>query len=318
MVPMKKFCFYPPMLLWQSDSVKKAVIAPLPLSNRHRSERGSVRTIVLVLVCFCVGAATSALWLHRPAKITNETPELVLSQSTRTLLEHLNAPVELHFYSLLDPDSPAALRDYSGRVQQLLKAYELTAAGKIVVSKPANADPESALAEGIRGFDLDKGQGCYLGLAVSCAGKKEVLPQLYPAWEAALEPDVSRAIERVSAKSIPQTTTIAKDPTYAGAIEQLKILIPNFDSISLEEALQVSRTQSIEALSSATVPMNSLVKEAQEELLKAQTQGSAADRDAAAKKLQTIQARESQVVKEIAGQSQARIELIKKLKSAGN
>ena len=66
------------------------------------------------------------------------------------------------------------------------------------------------MAEGIKGFDLDKGRGCYLGLAVSSVGKKEVLPQLYPAWEAALEPDVSRAIERVSMKSAPPLTTPTK------------------------------------------------------------------------------------------------------------
>ena len=98
----------------------------------------------------------------------------------------------------------------------------------------------------------------------------------------------------------------------------MKTFIPNLDSISLEEALQLERTQSMAALRSATIPLNSAVKEAQEELLKAQTQGSPADRDAAANKLQTIQAKESEVVKEIAAQSQARIELIKKLKPAGN
>ena len=40
-------------------------------------------------------------------------------------LSHLNAPVEIRFYSVLPPDSASeALRDFSGRVDQLLSEFQ--------------------------------------------------------------------------------------------------------------------------------------------------------------------------------------------------
>jgi hypothetical protein len=198
----------------------------------------------------------------------------------------------------------------------LLKAYELTSAGKVVVSKPVNADPESALAEGIRGFDLDKGQGCYLGLALSSGGKKEVLAQLSPAWEQGLEADLSRAIERVSAKVSPTASPIRNQNGSLVAVEDLRTRIPNFDSLSLEDALRTSRTQAIEEFNAAATRMNQLVQEAQASLVKAQKEGSAADQEAAMKKLQELQATQTDTLKQIAAGSQARIEAITKVKPA--
>ena len=72
-----------------------------------------------------------------------------------------------------------------------------------------NANPNAALADGIKGFNLEKGEGCYLGIALSSKGKKEVLPQLSPEWEPALESDVSRAILRLSQSSSSGAATVA-------------------------------------------------------------------------------------------------------------
>ena len=57
----------------------------------------------------------------------------------------------------------------------------------------------AAAADGIRPFNLDKGDACFLGLTVACGERKESLAQLEPEWEPALPFDLARAILQVTA-----------------------------------------------------------------------------------------------------------------------
>ena len=103
-----------------------------------------------------------------------------LSDSTKAVLQRLNSPLEIRFYSLLDPASvPDSLPAFAGRVDQLLSAYEQEANGKLKVSplntqSPANAN--AALADGIKPFNLEKGDACFLGIAVASQARKESSP----------------------------------------------------------------------------------------------------------------------------------------------
>ena len=58
-------------------------------------------------------------------------------------------------------------------------------------------DSARAFADGLKSFNLDKGNACFLGIVVASGTQKELLPQLSPDWEQAVEPDLTRAIARL-------------------------------------------------------------------------------------------------------------------------
>ena len=282
-------------------------------------EQGSVRSLLLPVTCFALGLAVGMLWTlrgSRPGQTRQPVPEL--SDSTRAVLGGLNQPVEIHFYSLLDSSAPPTLGPFAQHVSQLLLAYQQQANGKIAVTRidtQTNANPNAALADGIQGFALDKGEGCYLGIAFSSAGKKEVLPRLSPEWEPALEADVSRAIQHLtqtapSAKAIPSAA-----PGDAATLGEIRQRIANIDSVSLEEGIRILREDAIKEFSTAAGEMQARVQEAQVRLVQARNSGSPAEQDAAMKNLQTVQAEQARRLKEIAANSEARLEAFKQLKS---
>jgi hypothetical protein len=275
--------------------------------------------VLLVVVFFVLGLVLSALWFHPPAKSpTTAEARVELSDGTKALLEHLAGPIEVRFYSILDPGAPLPLRAFSGRVDRLLSAYEEAANGKIVATRhtdPANPSPNNALADGIKPFDLDKGEGSYLGLALSRDGKKEVLSQLSPEWEPALESDLSRAIARL-AETAPKAATTAA-PADAAALEEVKHTIPDIASVSLEDGTRTLREAALKEFTTAVNEMQAQVREAQVGLEQAQKSGSAAEQESAMKHLQEVQTAQGQKLKQIASKSQAQIEALKQLKANG-
>ncbi len=171
------------------------------MAERKTTVQTQIRTLLLVLVGFLLGLALGAYWYHRAANhplpnVGEIDPEL--AGITKTILKTLETPVEIHYYSLLDPASTSdSLRAFAERVDQLLSKYERGAGGKIILTRyTKRADAVSASAAGVRAFNLAKGEPCFLGVAVACNDQKETMGQLSPEWEAALEPDLTRAIAR--------------------------------------------------------------------------------------------------------------------------
>ncbi len=283
------------------------------------AQRGNIRSILLPLICFALGLALSAVWFERAARPPqNRQPSPELSDSSKEVLNHLTQPVEIHFYSLLDQSEPASLAAYSQRVDQLLSEYRRQANEKITVvrfAEQTNADPNAALADGLTGFDFDKGQGSYLGMAFLCAGKKEVLPQLSPKWETALEADVARAIQNVAQAATSRPITSGATRPNAAIIQEVRQQLTNLDSVPVEEGIRTLREQSVKEFAAAAREMQGRVEEAQTRVVQAKQTGSAAEQDAAIKNLQALQSEQAQRLKQIAANSQARIEAFKQLKS---
>ena len=281
-------------------------------------EHGGARTVVLATVFFLLGLLVIAFLFRQPAQPIATNPERVeLSPPSKALLAHLDQPVEIRFYSLLDPASESGLRTFSDRVERFLAAYSQNSLGKVTFTPQTNVNANAALAEGIKGFNLDKGEGCYLGIAFYCAGKNEVLPQLSPDWEPALEADVSRAIQRVSDTASRPKLSANSVKEDRALIEQIQGEVPNLASLSLEEAIRAVRENSVKAFTETVSKMNELVQEATADYVKAQKQGSTADQQEALKKLQAVQATETEMLKQVAAESQLRIEAVKKLKAGG-
>jgi hypothetical protein len=291
-------------------------------------ELAHARTILLLLASFLAGLAVSAFWFyqsprHGPAgsAANHGRPSVVLSEATRAALHRLEGPIELRFYSLLDPASvPASVQAFARRVDQLLAAYQEEAKGKINLIRFASAsgsNANSAIADGVKPFNLDKGDACFLGIAVSRDGHKESLPELAPEWEQALEPDLTRAILRVANASTQARPTLAAaakpDP---GVIESVKRALPNLASVSVAEGTRVLREAALKEFTEAAQQMQAQVKEAQERLAQARNGGSDAEQQAAIKQLQQVQTEQSEKLKEIAARSKAQIDALQQLKAS--
>lgn len=299
----------------------------IPSESPHRGHRqqGSARVVLLALTSFFLGAALAAFWVshsgHAPASAREEAGDsrAGLSESTRNVLSALSSPVELRFYSVLEAgQTPDSLRAFAGRVDQLLAQYQRVANGKIMVThsnSQAYTNVDAAIADGLKPFNEEKGEPALLGIAVINQNHKTALAQLAPEWEPALEYDLTRAILTVS-KVVPKAggTTPPGPPVSSGALEEIKQIVPNLESVSLADATRLVREASLKEFAAAAAQFQAQLNEAQQRLKDAQNGGSDSDRQAAMKNLQAVQADQANQLKKIAAKAQDQIEALKHLK----
>jgi hypothetical protein len=275
-----------------------------------------------------VGLAAGALWTHRSVNShpDTSTPSAAgetqgLSEGTKAILKRLQAPAELKLYSTIDPaNAPDDLKLFARRLDQLLSLYQQESHGKIVVTRLtslAYTNTSAAVSEGIKPFTLNNDTECVIGLAVLYKGHRESVPQLVPEWEAAMEIDISRAIQN-AINSTPASSVVAIPPKLAAAAtEDLKRLIPNLESVSLADATRILRESALKEFGEAAKNSQAQLKEAQQQLSQAQNGGSEADQQAAMKHLQEVQAAQSEQLKQIAAKSRIQIEALRALKGGG-
>jgi uncharacterized protein (DUF2384 family) len=292
--------------------------------NRSRPTRhsGSARTSLLLLVALLTGAAITALLFSLKANrgAGNESSKAIeLSENTRSVLDHLSSPVTIRFYSILDPATLSpALFPFAERISAMLSEFQTQGNGRIsvvVYHAITNSVAENAAADGLKPFNLDKGDACYFAIVVEGNGKRETLLELAPEWEPALEFDLSRAIERV-ARPIPQPkATVEKASLEADATLEVRRAIPDLTNVSIEDGTKILRDAAMKEFKSAVDEMGAQVQEAQKQLQQAQQSGSEADQQAAIKRLQQAQSDQAEKVKQIAARLDAQIAAFKQLKT---
>jgi hypothetical protein len=290
---------------------------------RFRQQAGSGRLVLLVLVAFALGLGLATYLFQRgsgsraPANSETAIPGS-LSLHTTEVLQNLGAPVEIRFYALLDPESvPASVQDFAGRVDSLLSEYAAVAEGKLKVVRylsPSDAAANAASADRIKPFNLDKGNACFLGLALSCQDRKESIPQLAPEWEQALEPDLTRAILRLANPDSTPSRLAGPLQPDAAVISQVKSLLPDLASVSVEQGTQILREKAFATFADTAREMQSRVQEAQQRLAQARNSGSEADQQAALQDFQKVQAEQTDKLKEISAQLQEQIAALQYLK----
>jgi hypothetical protein len=286
--------------------------------------RGKI--LLLALGSFIAGIALCALWLkHGPSQVYankgGETaPAITLSETSLQMLQRLNGAVEVRFYCLLDKSTVSdSVFSFANRVAQLLSAYESAANGKLKVSRVDSQTygiVNSAVVDGIKEFNSDKGNSCFLGLTVACGGQKEILASLAPEWEGALESDITRAIARVAEAGAVLQPAGAPLAGQNGALDALKLSITNLDSISLEEGTRLLRETALSELAQVTKEMDARRKEVQERLAAGGANPSRAVQEAARDELQRIQVEQTAKLQQIAAKSQQQLqalELYKKI-----
>jgi len=306
--------------------MKTSVLHSAGQANNRRGESAQSKTVVLVALFLAAGFAAGVIWhQHRTGgdsasgnQSSTDTQSAGLSPTTITVLKRLDTPVEVRFYSLLDPGSAAdSLKSFAQHVDQLLSAYQDASNGKLkVVRHTSQADDSSAaFADGLTPFNLDKGDACYLGVAVSLGSQKETLPRLAPEWEQAVEPDLTRAIARLIDARQPGATTVATvAPPDMAVIAAVKSTIPDVTATSLEDGKKLLQAAALQEFATAAAELNNQMKDAQQRLSQAQAGGSDAEQQAAMKNLQDIQAAQSAKLQQISARSRAEVEAFKQMK----
>jgi len=289
--------------------------------RRRPGERAGARIVILALVFFLAGAALSAVWFSRGVSHHSETvdpPAVALSDATRAVLRHLDAPVEIRFYAMLDASSvPESVQAFAGRVDQLLAQYEQAGGGRVQLVRCkdfSDASATAAEADGITAFNNDKGSACFLGIAVVCGGQKESLPRLAPEWEQAVEPDVTRAIAR-AAGARPGAQPVARADT--AAMDAIRKAFPNLDAVSLEAGTKYLTDASMVQLKQAAEEMETRLKDAEQRFIQAQGNQSEADQQAAGEEIRKIQAEGTRKLQQIAQNTHAQIAALQQLKKTG-
>jgi hypothetical protein len=291
-------------------------------SKQRTGEQAGARTILLLAVVFLLGIAVSAVWFLIGSKNSEpgSKPTIQLSESTRAVLSRLDSPLEIRFYALLDPATvPDSLMAFPAHVDQLLSAYQQGANGKIKVTSiisQSTPSANAARADGIEVFNSQKGDGCYLGLALVIKGHKETVPRLSPEWEQALEPDLTRAILRLLDASRADTVSLVVSQANATAVQEVKALIPNLAAVSVQQGREILQDAAFKDFNAATKEMETQIKEAQQRLTQAHNGGSDAEQQAALKHLQEVQAEQTEKLKQIAGRSKTQIDTFQQLKAA--
>jgi hypothetical protein len=278
--------------------------------------------LIPALGFFLAGATLSAVWFSHhgsspAAPVASDADTVALSDATRAVLQNLSSPVEIRFYSMLDAASvPDSVQAYAGRADQLLAQYERAAGGKLRVircNSLTNASANAAEADGISAFNLDKGDACFLGIAVVCGTQKETLSHLAPEWEQALEPDLTRAIAR-AAEGKPGAQPLAR--TDADTLKAVRRAIPNLEAVSLAEGTKALRDAGLAQFQQAAAEMQAQVKDAEQRFLEAQASQSEAAQQAADEQLRKIQAEGKDKLQQIAINAHNQIAALQKMKQA--
>lgn len=130
-----------------------------------------------------------------------------LSDGTKNILERINPdkPVTVRYYvSTDDRVMPPMLKTYARTVEDLLLEFEKASNGRLILEKlapnPNTEDEDRAREDDLQGMQVNaEGDNIYLGMAVECLQEREVLPFLNPNEETALEYNIARAVNKVTA-----------------------------------------------------------------------------------------------------------------------
>jgi hypothetical protein len=296
-----------------------------PKAASRIAQQGRIQTRLLGILLALLALATLAWWHFRNAGESGTriapsgTNSIALSESSKTVLNQLQAPVEIRFYSILDKATvPASVFAFVERVNLMLLDFELAGNGRITIvhyNSLSDSAAAAASSDGIQPFNLDKGSACYLGLAVGSNEKRESLADLSPQWEPALEFDLSRAIERVACPiplPKPSAETVKADETAAREVLRA---IPNLPSVSLDEGARILREQAMKQFSATLNDMQTRVGQAQQRLTQTQNGGSVTEQQTAMKHLQQLQLDQADKIKQLAAELDSKIAALKRLKT---
>ena len=303
--------------------MKSSAATPPPPGGPSAPNAHSGRRPLRALFFFLLGVAVAVGWLEYGKSALGSRWAAAggagLSTDALGQLRHLNAPVELRFYSVLPTGSaPPSLQDFSGRVDRLLSQVAEANGSQIHVIRYAatfETNADAATDNGIEPFNLEKGEACFLGLAVVSGDRKESLARLQPEWEPALPCDLARAILRVAGEPAQPVVAAQNIPVPPAVTNEVARLIPDVKATSTEDAERVFHDDFLKQCAAVGAEMEAQVGAAQQELIQAQAGGSAAEIQAAQKKLADVQIAQAEKLKAVAAHLQQQLAVFQQLKA---
>ncbi len=288
------------------------------IATPARSESAASRPFVLAVLFFVLGAALTAGWFYHQKTQAN-AGNGGLPAAARSQLGNLAAPVTIHFYSVLPAGSASdELKTFADRVEQLLAAANEASGGKLLVTRfdaGSDTNATAAGADGIQGFNLDKGDACFLGLTFTSGANRETIAQLQPEWESALPYDLVRTILRVAAAPAPAPVPREVAQPSAEIVNSIQTLIPDVNATSAEDADQIFHSEFLKECAVAGTEMQEQLKAAQDQVVQAQGSGSTEELATAQNNLLKVQLAQGEKLKQIAADLQTRMAVFQKLKA---
>lgn len=262
---------------------------------------------------FIAGVAASALYFKAPnSQKQGWNENSPLAPSTARVIEKLNSPLEIDYYSLLDTSSvPGSVQAFASRVDRLLARYQEESGGKIKINRHTltNSSAADATQAGLKAFNADKGDASFLGLSISKDGQREVISHLSPEYESAVESDLTRAIAR-TAQAGTTSSTVAS-PVTPAIQQSVNQLIPDPNAITVEQGTKILRDAALNEFRQATETSQSQQNELEQRYIQAQSED---EKQRALEELKKFQAEQTKELKRIAAKSAAQLEAFKQAK----
>ncbi len=166
--------------------------------------------LLLIALAFLAFNIFSSLLFTNARLDLTEQKLYTISEGTRTILDELDAPIELElFYSDAAVRELVVLRNYARRVEELLRAYERAAGGKLTLKvidpQPFSEEEDRAAELGLQAVPLDRGgDKVYFGLAgTSTEGNTQTIPFFPLDQEEFLEYEISRLVQSLATAQMP-------------------------------------------------------------------------------------------------------------------
>ena len=175
-----------------------------------------------------------------------------LSAGSEKVLAEIEQPVELYFFysDQASKDLPT-LRTYAKRVEEMLKAYERAAEGKlklhIIDPQPFSAEEDQAAEFGLQAIPLNAGgDKLYFGLAGRVGdGVPQAIPVFALDQEEFLEYDLSRLVQSLAKPERPVIGVLSGLPLNGGFDMQTRQ--PSQPWMVMEEIRQQFQIESLKA-----------------------------------------------------------------------
>lgn len=166
--------------------------------------------LLLIAVAFLAFNMLSALGLGNIRLDLTEQKLYTISEGTERILGELDEPINLYFfYSDKAARDLPVLRNYAMRVEEMLKAYEREANGKIklhiVDPEPFSEDEDKAAGFGLQAVPANQsGEQIYFGLAgTNAVDDKQVIPFFPLDQEEFLEYQLSQLVQGLAKPERP-------------------------------------------------------------------------------------------------------------------
>ncbi|MBG5040001.1 GldG family protein [Pseudomonas aeruginosa] len=179
--------------------------------------------LLLIALAFLAFNMVSGLLFSGARLDLTEQKLYTISPGTKRILAGLDEPINLYFfYSDSGARELVPLRNYARRVEELLRAYEREANGRIrlqvIDPEPFSENEDKAAEFGLQGIPLQQGgDNLYFGLAGSNAlDGVQVIPFFPLDQEEFLEYDISRLVQTLAQPQRPVVGLMSSLPLNGG------------------------------------------------------------------------------------------------------